>query len=392
MSGLFSVFRRELRRIFTERSAFSVMVLATVIYAGFYPQPYVNEALRSVPLVLVDQDRTTTSRELARRIDATAEVAISASLTDLPTAEYHIYTRKAHGLLLIPPNFERDLLHGRPSPVALYADASYFLIYQQVALAVTGVARTLGAEVEVARLAALGIDLPLASAAADPMRLTTIALFNPQGGYASYVLPAAFVLILQQTLLMGVGLLGAAGSGGLAGSNANGRDEAGPTVTVAGKLLAYLALHAVLLPAYLIGLPYLYGVPRLGDVASILVFAVPFVLSVGALGLVIAKLLRSPLVMQLMMAALGLPFFFLAGFAWPFEAIPRPVQLVAYLLPSTSAIDGFVRLSQMGASLSQVSGQLLLLWCLAAVYGCAACLLEWRSARAAGSARVAPAA
>ena len=30
-------------------------------------------------------------------------------------------------------------------------------------------------------------------------------LYNPTGGYASYVVPAAFVLIIQQTLLDGGG-------------------------------------------------------------------------------------------------------------------------------------------------------------------------------------------
>ncbi|MFX6838628.1 hypothetical protein ABTH46_20030, partial [Acinetobacter baumannii] len=83
-------------------------------------------------------------------------------------------------------------------------------------------------------------------------------LFNPQGGYATYVLPAAFVLLLQQTLLIGTGLLGT-----LAATGA--RPVANPFETVVGKILAYLVLEAVILPIYLIVLPYLYGLPRLGS-------------------------------------------------------------------------------------------------------------------------------
>ena len=41
---------------------------------------------------------------------------------------------------MIPQNFERDLLHGRASPIALYADASYFLMYQRVSGGVVAVA------------------------------------------------------------------------------------------------------------------------------------------------------------------------------------------------------------------------------------------------------------
>ena len=207
MIGLLDVFRHEFRRIFTVKSAFAVMVLGAAFYALFYPQPYLNEALRNVPIALVDRDGTQSSRDFARRVDATPDVAITAELPDVTSAEREVYARRVGGILVIPQYFERELLHGRPSPVALYADASYFLIYQRVAGAVAAVARTVGAEIETARLIAIGVDPAIAVVAPDPMPLTAVPLFNPEGGYATYVLPAAFVLILQQTLLMGVGLL-----------------------------------------------------------------------------------------------------------------------------------------------------------------------------------------
>jgi len=207
MSGLLEVFRYEFRRIFTVKPAFSVMVLGAAFYAFFYPQPYLNEALRNVPIAVVDRDGTQSSRDFARRVDATPDVAITEELPDLASAEREVYARRVDGILVIPQYFERELLHGRPSPVALYADASYFLIYQRVAGAVAAVARTVGAEIETARLIAIGVDPAIAVVAPDPMPLTAVPLFNPEGGYATYVLPAAFVLILQQMLLMGVGLL-----------------------------------------------------------------------------------------------------------------------------------------------------------------------------------------
>ncbi|MGE3872465.1 MAG: ABC transporter permease [Parvibaculaceae bacterium] len=368
MKAVFAAARQELARIFTLKPVFSVMILATAIYALFYPQPYLNEALRDVPVAVVDRDGTTSSRELARRIEATSDVAVAMILPDLPSAERAVHAREVSGILLIPKDFERDLLHGRSSPIALYADASYFLNYQRVSGAVTAVARAFGAEVEAARLIALGIDPALATAAGDPMPLTAVPLFNPQGGYATYVLPAAFVLLLQQTLLMGAGLLGTF-------SRAGGPLYVGDRLaSTAGRLLAYLALQAVILPVYLIGLPYLYGVPRLGPALPILIFAVPFVLAVGSLGLFMASVFRNPLIVQLVCGAIGLPFFFLAGFAWPAEAIPEPIRLLALLVPSTSAIDGFVRLSQLGATLSDVQSQFFVLWGLAFAYAGAAAL------------------
>ncbi|NUB02276.1 ABC transporter permease [Azospirillum melinis] len=372
MRAVFAVFRHELRRIFTVRPVFAVFILGAAIYAAFYPQPYLNEALRNVPIVVVDRDGTSSSREMVRRLDATSDVSVALVLPDLPSAQRAVYERTVSGILLIPLNFERDLLHGRPSPVALYADASYFLIYQRIAGAVSAVARTLGAEVESARLVAAGVDPALAGAVVDPMPLTAVPLFNPQGGYATYLLPAAFVLILQQLLLIGTGLLGTIPDPG------PDQPRAGPLATVTGKYMAYLVPEALILPFYLIALPYLYGIPRLGSPATILLFALPFVLAVSGLGLIASAVFRTPLAVQLATAAVGLPVFFLAGFAWPQEAMPDAVRLIARLLPSTSAIDGLVRTAQLGASLSEVAEPFLTLWTLAGLYGAIAVALAAR--------------
>jgi ABC-2 type transport system permease protein len=379
MSGLLDVFRHEIRRILTLKPAFSVLILGPVFYAFFYPQPYLNEALRNVPIAVVDRDGTQTSRDFARLVDATPDVAITEQMPDVASAEHEVFARRVDGILVIPQYFERDLLHGRPSPVALYADASYFLIYQRVAGAVAAVAHTVGAEIEAARLIAIGVDPAIAEVAPDPMPLTAVPLFNPEGGYATYVLPAAFVLILQQVLLMGVSLLNTLPGSDPGDGSPAGRTPSAPVI-IAGKLLAYLVLQAVILPTYLIVLPYFYGLPRLGGVIPILIFAVPFVLAVAGLGFVVAGVFRKPVRVQLILAAAGLPLFMVAGFSWPAEAIPPVIRLISFIVPSTSAIPGFVKLSQLGAPLASVHSEFLTLTGLAVFYNLVALLLMvWRA-------------
>jgi ABC-2 type transport system permease protein len=201
-----------------------------------------------------------------------------------------------------------------------------------------------------------------------------VPVFNPEAGYATYVLPAAFVLILQQMLLMGVALLAT-----LPGADPNEGDTRRrrllPATIVAGKLLAYLALEAVILPVYLIVLPYLYGLPRLGGIVPILIFAVPFVLAVAGLGFVVAGIFRRPIRVALILAAAGLPLFMVAGFSWPSEAIPPLIRQISLLVPSSSAIDGFVKLSQLGAPLSAAKSELVTLCALAVFYNLIALLM-----------------
>jgi ABC-2 type transport system permease protein len=372
MSQLIRIIKYEFGRIFEQKAAFSTLVVAVVIYAFFYPQPYVNEALRNVPIAVVDLDGTQSSRDFARLVDATPDVAVVSHLPDVSTAQREVFARNIDGILVIPQYFERELLHGRQSPVALYADAGYFLIYQRVSGAVSAVAQTLGVEVEATRLIEIGIDPVVAAAATNPMPLTAVPIFNPEGGYATYVLPGALVLILQQTLLIGVGLLGTSPG---ADPRRTMADPPSMLTILIGKLLAYLGLEAVIIPLYLIVVPYLYGLPRLGSVPVILLFAIPFVFAVGSFGLFLASVFRTPLAVQLCSAAVGLPFFMLSGFSWPAEAMPEGIRLAAKLVPSTEAIDGFVRLSQMGAPLSDVRPQLLTLWGLAIGYSALSLLI-----------------
>jgi ABC-2 type transport system permease protein len=366
MRAIWRSARDELRAVFTDGQVRSILLLSLVIYAVIYPLPYRAELLRDVPVVLVDQDRTTTSADLVRRIDASEAVTISGDARDMAQAIRLVQERAAYGVLLIPEGFERNLLRGRQSPVAVYADASYFLMYQRVMQGAAVPIRQMGAEVEAGRLLATGAALGVARAQVSPAEQVEVALFNPAAGYATYVLPAAFVLILQQTILMGLALT--------ATRRQRGTDH--PVWLVLGRMAAWVAIYSVLLPIYLIVLPALYGLPNLGRTGDIIAIGLPFVLSSGLLAQCVAALLRSADLVQIVLLALGLPFFFLSGFSWPVVAIPPGLNALAQFVPSTPAIDGLVRISQMGARLPDVAMTLWHLWALTAGLGLIALRLE----------------
>src|SRR4029077_7347717 len=84
----------------------------------------------------------------------------------------------------------------------------------------------------------------------------------------------------------------------------------------------------------------------------------------------------------LVFVATTLPQFFLVGVSWPREMIPPLLDQIRRVFPSESAIDGFVRINQMGASLAEVHLDWLYLWLLAAAYfALAVAAARWRSER-----------
>jgi ABC-2 type transport system permease protein len=223
-----------------------------------------------------------------------------------------------------------------------------------------------------------------ALASVSPVAVLMVPLFNPTGGYASYVVPAAFVLVLQQTLLIGAAMLGAVAfeTGGRAARNARGS-----VLAVLGQGIAHLTIYVGPVVLLLMILPRAFGFSTLGHTLDLALFAVPFVLATSFMGQAAGACFKRREAAVLLFIATTLPQFFLVGVSWPVEAIPPALRTFGRIFPSESAIDGLVRINQMGARLTDVSRDWAALWILAAVYFLLAVLAShWRPRREAAHA------
>jgi ABC-2 type transport system permease protein len=259
----------------------------------------------------------------------------------------------------IPPDTQRDVLKGNAVPLPVYIDATYLFLYKAAA---SGIGDAIGSVVS--NLAAGGARVEgsharAALASISPADILLQPIFNPVGGYASYIVPAAFILIVQQTLLMGSAMLT---------GPALSRSREPLVVTVVGRALAHWTLAIPALLLYLIVLPRLYGLPALGRPGELLVLATPFILATSLLGQAAGARFKNAETPVLLFVALSIPVFFLVGFAWPREAIPDRVLAAGSIFPSEFAIAGLVSLNQTGASLHEVSRDWAGLWCLTGAY------------------------
>ncbi|MCE5265885.1 MAG: ABC transporter permease [Deltaproteobacteria bacterium] len=377
MNPFYQVFRNELRAIFSDAGVLLVFVGAIVVYSFFYPLPYLPQVLRDVPVVVVDQDGSPLSRKLVRMCDAHPFLRVTGYVGSVPEAESRVREGQIGGLIVIPEGFAREIARGGQATVGLYADAGYFLVYRQVMTGMVTAARTLSAGVKIRRFQAGGKTEHQARAAQRPLSLITMPLFNPSEGYASYVVPAILVLILQQTLLIGIGMVG-----GTARENAKpGTDRVtcGPLAIITGKASAYLSLYMVNAVYYFFVVFGIYGFPQRGAPLTVMLFLLPFLLSIILLGLTLEGLFsRRETAIQVLLIT-SLPAVFLAGFSWPVEAIPSWLRWLSFLIPSTAGIEGFLQINEMGATLHDVKEEWLVLWGLCAFYYLlASCFLRHR--------------
>jgi len=115
-------------------------------------------------------------------------------------------------------------------------------------------------------------------------------------------------------------------------------------------------------------LPRICGFSTLGRLTDMALFAVPFVIATSLMGQAAGGFFRHRETAVLVFVATTLPQFFLVGVSWPREMIPPLLDTVRRVFPSESAIDGLVRIDQMGTSLREVRADWLYLWVLTAIY------------------------
>ena len=366
MRALLRIMGAEYRAIFRDKGVLLIFIAGLTIYTLYYPLPYSGEVLKELPVVPVDLDNSTLSRKLVRWADATEQVRLVHATHDMAEAQKRVLLGEAGGVFLIPAGFERDILRGERAAVSIYADASYFLIYRQILTGLYSATATLSAGIEIRRLTAAGYGEQHALAAREPIPLDNRPLFNPASGYATYIVPGVLVLIMQQTLLIGIGMLGGTRNEREERREYSGRESL--LATLIGRGLVYFSIYIFYPLFYFLVVFPLFSLPWRGALTDVLFFLVPFVLAVVFLGLAISEFLRSRELAIPVYIVSSLPAVFLLGFAWPEESIPMWFRQIAQLLPSTSGVVGFIRLNQMEATLQEVRGEWFTLWGLCALY------------------------
>jgi ABC-2 type transport system permease protein len=330
-----------------------------MIYGIYYPQPYLNQILRKIPIAVVDSDQTELSRRIVETLDASGATRVAVRADTLADARAALDRGEAFAVVGIPPGTERDVLEGTTVQVPIYADATYLFLFRTSASGIAVAIGTLSSELAAGGARTEGSLVKAALAASSPADVLLQPIFNPVGGYASYIVPAAFVLILQQILLIGASMLTVVGSA---------MGDRGGVARVLGRGVAHLTLFAPALALFFIILPRIYGFSTLGQPLQVLALASLFVLATSFMGQAAGAWFKNPETPTLIFLGTALPQLFLTGFSWPREAIPAAVQPVGYIFPSNFAIDGLVRIDQLGASLWEVARDWRGLWIQALVY------------------------
>ena len=360
--SFFEVLKFEFKNTFTNIPIVLTIIGGVILYSFFYPQPYSNEIVKTLKVSVVDLDKSELSRKLIYSLNATPQIKVARQDMSSNDAKQALIEKKVSGIIIIPAHFKRDLaLHVSPT-IAIGADANYFLIYGSIVEGAFKSILTQSAGIKVGNLLLQNTPLRTAKESFSPYSLKTINLFNVDMSYTYYVIPAVFILILQQTMLMGLGILG--------GFYAQSKEKytAPVWMKISSRTLIFSTLFFTHMLFYF-GFSFdFFHIPHLASAYDIVTFGVPFILSTIFLGILFGGLLKNQESATPVILLTSLPLIFSAGFIWPKEAIPEFITYFSLFFPSTPAMQGFLKLNQMGAEFSSILVQYGILWLQVILY------------------------
>ena len=376
---LFYIWKQEFRTTFRDQGVLIFFVLVPLVYPLIYSFIYTNETIREVPTVVVDNSRSSLSREYLRKVDASPETSIVAHCADMEEAKLMLKDRKAYGIIYIPAHFSDDIARGKQTQVSIFCDMSGLLYYKALLTANTNVSLAMNADIKMER--AGNTTARQDEITAYPIEYEDVAIFNPTNGFAAFLIPAVLILIIQQTLLLGIGL-----SAGTAREQNRFKDLVpinrhynGTLRIVMGKGLSYFMVYSLVAVYILCVVPRLFSLNQIAIPGVLTLFALPYLAACIFFAMTASIAIRNRETCMLLFVFTSVPLLFLSGISWPGAAMPEFWRYFSYIFPSTFGINGYVRINSMGATLNEVSFEYQALWIQTGIYFLTTCLVyRWQ--------------
>ncbi len=369
------IWAKEMRSTVTDEGVLIFCILVPLLYPLLYSWIYNNEVVRDVPVAVVDQSHTASSREFIRHFDASPDTRVAYYCTSLRQAEDLTAKQQVNGTLFFPEDYDVLLHRGEQAHVSVYTDMSLMLTYKAIYQSAQAVASKLSSRIQVAQSGSFTARDEETSTL--PLAFDEVPIFNTTGGYGNAILPGVLMLILQQTLLLGIGL-----SAGTARENNRYQDlvpvskhYTGIFRIVLGKSLCYFMIYAVMGAYLALVVPRLFHFASLVSATTLLGLMLPYTLACIFFGMMLSCLVRYRENVMLLVVFTSVPFLFMTGISWPQSNIPGFWQGVACLIPSTFGVRGFLRISSMGATLNDIEVEYQALWIQVLVYFLATCVV-----------------
>ena len=356
---------RELKRIWQFKPYLLILTILPLLSILLFIAIFSKGMPTDLPIAVVDNDNTPLSRKVINMIEASPETAIRYKVTSTHESERLIRQGAAGAMVIIPANFERDILGMTPTSIGVYISGANILENGLISKGLQTTIATFSTGLKIQILSKQGISENQAIAQAMPIRLDRHILFNPYTNYSYYLLPSFMpMMILIFTILSTIFAIGSELKYSTAGewlSTAQGSIS----VALAGKLTPTLAFMTVMAAVMFILLFEFVGVPLQGNIWILIVSCFIFILSYIAVAIFIIAITADMRLAMSLGGGYSVMAFSLSGLTFPAMAMHKTMQWFGHLFPFTYfteiIIDQALRGAPIGNSLTQLSYMMIFL-------------------------------
>jgi len=375
LKDILNVLKIEFQTMFRDRGVVIMFVLGPLAYPILYCSLYKNETLIDVPIAAVDCSRSPQSRELLRHIDATQNVAVISKYGTLAEAKEAYNEKKVHGVVYIPADFSKKLATGDQTSVSIYCDISSFMYYRIINQACSNSVLAMSNQIQVERLNANGITGESANVISNPIPYNGVILYNEGAGFASFLMPVILVIILFQTLFLGIGMI--AGTSReenrfhvLVSSSVH---RGGTVRVIIGKSICYFLMYAPWAFYALELIPRIFNLPHIGIPFDVMMLMIPFLLATIFFSMTVSVFIPNRETGIVIFMFMSLILVFLSGVSWPQSNINGFWRAFAWMYPSTCGVQAYMKINTLGADLHHISFEYISLWVQSLIYFATTC-------------------
>jgi len=188
-------------------------------------------------------------------------------------------------------------------------------------------------------------------------------------------MPAILIIILFQTLFLGIGMIAGTSRGEnrfhvLVSSSVH---RGGTFRVIIGKSTCYFLLYAAWSFFILMLIPRAFNLPHIGIPFDILMLLIPFLLASIFFSMTVSVFLPHRETGMVIFMFMSLILVFLSGVSWPQSNINGFWKAFAWIFPSTSGVQAYIKINTLGADLHHITFEYLSLWVQTAIYFATTC-------------------
>ncbi|MGE6397247.1 ABC transporter permease [Chryseobacterium scophthalmum] len=351
MKEVLEILKREIRNVSKDSSLFLILLLAPILYAFMYGSIYLNKGEEKVRLALIDNDGTTISRTLTQQLNSTPMIEIVPS-SNISEAQEMMFQGEVQGYFYIQSGFEKNIFSLKQTNVNLVLNASRFLPSSDLLSTATKVCLTVGAGVRKTYFNKQGMGEDEAMKMTNPINMDYRPLYNSSMTYGAFLLPGLLAIILQQTLLIGVAAAFTSEREEKKLLNLYQISKHSISKMIFGKSLLYFIVFMIFGFFFSVVNFSVFDVEVRGNYFDLAVVSALFIATIIVFGMLIGSFFKTKLFAFQVLVFSSYPIFLITGYSMPYQALPRFVQILSDMLPTSPFLKTYISIVQAGGSLS----------------------------------------